>query len=230
MKENNWEHVKHNIFYGSNTVLGSPRGWLHRAVGIKQADLSLHETSLDPRKITVGGIWRRTQALPDTGTWPALYRFFAITDNLRRINRARDSEFFPVTGMAVAVPADHMFRVYQEFRKTAEWVWISFPQDSLKKPTKTLRDLDHEHLYSLFDTGLTARQVATQLDLSVQSVNYVYKKWELGRPVQSKNRKNIDHESVAQDIRLGHKICDIAQRYDVSRTVIYNVKKKFEIT
>lgn len=229
MKENNWEHVGHNIYYGSNTVLGSPRGWLQRAIGHNQPDLNIHETSLDPKKISVAGIWRRTQNLPNTGSWPALYRFFQITDNLRKIGRAKPEEFYSVIGMAVAVPADQVFSVYQEFRRSADWVWMNFPQES-SKPGRTVRDLDHSYLYTFFDRGFTARQVSEELDLSVQSVVYVYKKWQAGKSPTQKRRKNIDHESVAQDIRLGHNIMDIARRYDVSRTVIYNVKKKFEIT
>jgi hypothetical protein len=227
MKENTWEHVQSGTHYGNNTILGSPRGWLQRAIGHNQADLGQHETSLDPKKITVAGIWPRTQTLPDTGTWPALYRFFRITDNLRRIGRARPEDFYPVIGMAVAVPADHMFHVYQEFRTTAEWVWVHWHTGAAQTtPLRSIRELDHAHLYSLFEQGQTKKQVSDALDISFQSVAYVYNKWEDGRPAKRQRNVTVDQESVAQDIKLGHGISDIARRYDISRTMVYKIKQK----
>lgn len=230
MKENTWEHVQQNIFYGSNTVLGSPRGWLQRAIGHSQPDLGQHETSLDPRKITVAGIWRRTQPLPDTGTWPAIYRFFRITDNLRKINRAKPEDFYSVTGMAVAVPTDHIFHVYQHFRQTADWVWVHWPTGQTQTtPRRSIRELDHALLYNLFDQGLKIKQVSDKLDISVQSVTYVYHKWQDGRPPTRQRSRDINQESVAQDIRLGDSIAEIARRYDISRTMVYKIKKKFAV-
>jgi len=228
MKENTWEHVRNNIFYGSNTVLGSPRGWYLRATGLNQPDPNTHETSLDPRKLTVAGIWRRPTPLPDTGTWPAIYRFFELTDNIRKISRAKPEEFYPVTGMAVAVPADHIFRVYQEFRETADWVWVHWPTgEDQTTPRRSIKDLDHAHLYTLFDQGRTARQVSADLDISLQSVVYVYQKWEDGKPPTKRQRsRDFDHSQVLQDIRLGDPIAEIARRYDISRTMVYKVKQK----
>lgn len=228
MKENTWEHVCNGTHYGSNTVLGSPRGWLQRAIGHSQPDLGQHETSLDPRKITVAGIWRRTQALPDTGQWSALYRFFQITNNLRRISRARPEEFYPVIGMAVAVPADRILEVYNQFRTTAEWVWVHWPTgETSTTPRRSIRELDHALLYNLFDQGLKIKQVSDKLEVSVQSVTYVYHKWEDGRPPTRQRSRDINQESVAQDIRLGDPVAEIARRYDISRTMVYKIKQKF---
>lgn len=207
-------------------MLGSPRGWLQRAVEFKQTDLAQHKTSLDPRLITVAGIWRKEQVLPDTGTWPALYRFFRITAHLRKAGRARPEDFYPVIGMAVAVPKDDIYRVYNQYRTTAEWVWMNWPTD-IKTPRslKTIRELDHAEIYQLFDHGLTKRQVADKMDLSIQSVTYVYSKWITGRPPERAPRKTQDREAVLRDLRSGMRVIDVAKKYDCSRTQIYNIQR-----
>jgi Mor family transcriptional regulator len=226
MKENNWENTRLGIYYGSNTILGSPRGWLQRAVEFKQTDIAQHETSLDPRLITVAGIWRREQPLPDTGSWPALYRFFRLTENLRRAGRARPEEFYPVIGMAVAVPQDSIYRVYTEYRRSAEWVWMNWPvKFTVPRSLKTIRELDHAEIYGLFDRGLTKQQVAHQLDLSVQSVAYVYGKWSTGQSPERRPRKTQDRESVLRDLRSGMRVVEVAEKYNCSRTQIYKIQK-----
>ena len=226
MKENNWENTRLGVYYGSNTMLGSPRGWLQRAVEFKQTDLAQHKTSLDPRLITVAGIWPRQQVLPDTGSWPALYRFFRITDDLRKAGRARPDLFRSVTGMAVAVPKEDIYRVYNEYRRTAEWVWMNWPTE-IKTPRslRTIRELDHAEIYQLFDHGFTARQVADKMNLSIQSVGYVHGKWSTGLPAQRRTRKTQDREAVLQDLRSGMRVIEVAKKYDCSRTQIYKIQR-----
>jgi len=228
MKQNSWENTRNHQYYGPNTPLGSPKGWLQRAIGANQAELGLHSTSLDPKQITVAGIWRRGETLPDTGTWSAIYRFFHITDDLRRMGRAKNEDFYPVLGMAVAVPEAHVFEAYQQFRRTAQWVWWSLPQ-STKSPAKPMKELDHQQLYDLFEQGKTVQEVARDLRLLVNSVHYVYQKWQAGLPAVRKSRSRVDHDSVAQDLRMGVSVTELSQRYDVSRTAIYKIKQAHKI-
>ena len=207
-------------------MLGSPRGWLQRAVGFNQTDPAQHNSSLDPRLITVAGIWPQQQVLPDTGPWPALYRFFRITDNLRRIGRARPEDFYPVIGMAVAVPRADIYQVYNEYRRTAEWVWMNWPTNIPRSQLqRTHRELDHAEIYQLFDQGLTIRQVAEARDLSIQSVGYVHNKWSQGLPSQRRPRKTQDRLSVLQDLRSGMRVAEVAKKYDCSRTQIYKIQR-----
>lgn len=230
MQENIWTNTRTHVVYGPNNVLGSPRGWLQRAVDVKQADLGLHATSLDPRRLSVAGIWTRLQPLPDTGTWPALYRYFRLIENPRRISRAKESEFFPVIGMAVAVPHDQVWTVYRHFQQTAIWTWWSWPRDSTQRPApRNQRELDHADLYQRFDQGHSVKKVAQDLNLLSNSVAYVYKKWQDGQPPVRKPRKQVDHAAVAEDLRMGRSVADIVREYDISRTMVYKIGQRFRV-
>jgi hypothetical protein len=229
MKQDNWEDTKTGATYGVNSSLGSPRSWLQRAVGWRASDLGLHPTSLDPRNITVAGIWLRGEPMIDSGSWPALYRFFEIYPNIRKPSLDKNKAMIPITGMAVAVPADHIFEFYNQVKQSARWVWFNWPLPENKTVWARGQMLDHAELYKLFEQGLKARQVAKQYNLLIPSVEYVYKKWQRGADPSRAERKCIDHGAVAQDIRLGVPVTKISQSYNISRTMIYNIKKEFEI-
>lgn len=232
MKENNWQNTRTNSYYGPNTVLGSPRGWVQRALGQK-SDLFLHPTSLDPNEITVAGIWRRGQPLPDN-PYPAIYRYFRIAEPIRRISAAKPDAFYPVIGMAWAVPHNKIIECYREFAKTADWVWYDLPKPRSKAAQIEERKqnvLDHAELYQLFEQGKTSVEIARSMNVLEQSVHYVYKKWKNGLP-PAKNRKPrilVNHDHVADDLRLGTPVDQLVQKYNISKTMIYKIKGKYQI-
>jgi Mor family transcriptional regulator len=228
MQTNSWENVKTGTWYGCNTILGNPRGWLQRAVGVKQADLGLHASSLQPNAITVAGIWPRTAQMPDSQSWPAIYRYFSIVPDLRRANRARPEEFYPVIGMGIAVPGDQAWEYYRSLKTTgAEWLWFDLPGPLKSSNAGQHAPLpDHEELYSLFDAGRTPRELSRERNLVPNSVYYVFRKWQAGLSPARKERATVDHEQVIQDLRLGISPSSLTQKYGVSRSMIHKIKQK----
>lgn len=229
MKQNSWLNTRTNQQYGTNTWLGSPRGWIQRAVGLKTPDLALHETTTDPNLFTVAGIWRRGQPVPDSGSLPAFYRFFSISENIRKYYHAGINHY-PVIGMAWVVPEKDILKTYNYFRSQgAEWLWWDWPVESKPKKYSQGKMLDHADLYERFESGQTVSQVADALDLLRPSVHYVYKKWQAGHSSERRAKVPVDHEMIVQDLRMGRKVADMVQDYGCSRTMIYKIKGKYRI-
>jgi len=226
MKENSWLNTGTLTSMGTNTVLGSPKGWLQRAVGANQAELGLHPTSLDPRQITVAGIWLRGDALPDTGSWPALYRYFKIAPDLGRPGRQPDHQLQSVTGMAVAVPLDQVLQVLREFKTRAKWVWFTTGTPAARRSSnlQSVRDLDYQDIYALFDQNMTIREVSDQLRVSPQGLLYVFRRWQQGLPPQRQRRPATDREQVRRDLQAGMTVTQVADRHNISRTMIYKIR------
>lgn len=228
MRENNWLNTRTQQYYGSNTVLGSPRGWLQRAVGQK-ADLFLHPTSLDPRSLSVAGIWLKNQTLPDTGSWPSIYRYFRVTDDIRRLRRATEDQWYPVVGVGIAVPHDRVFEIYNQIRQTALWVWFDWPQkknSSTRITGQPRQYLDHAELYQRFEQGQTPQEIALLLSAHLNSIIYVYNKWKDGLAPGRKSRNKADHFLVLEDLRRGLSIPELVEKHNISRTMIYKIRGK----
>jgi len=229
MKQNSWLNTKTNQYYGTNTLLGSPRGWYQRAVGLKQPDLFLHPTTVDPGVYTVAGVWLRAHALPNSGAIPAFYRYFTISDNIRRFNDPK-VQHMPAIGMAWSVRDKDILTVYNQFRESgAVWVWWDWPQEPKAKKFSEGKALDHDLLYEKFSAGMSSSEVADELDLLRPSVHYVYQKWQAGEPPNRKPRAIVDHSAVVQDLRLGRPVADIVAEHKCSRAMIYKIKGKYKV-
>ena len=228
MRENSWLNTRTQQYYGSNTVLGSPRGWVQRAVGQK-TDLFLHPTSTDPKSFSVAGIWLRNQALPDTGSWPAIYRYFRITDDIRRLRQATEDQWYPVVGAGIAVPHDRVFEIYNQIRQTALWVWFDWPQQKTvpKRAKGQPRQLlDHAELYQRFEQGQRPQEIALLMATSLNSIVYVYNKWQDGLAPSRKPRNKADHSEILADLRRGLSVPELVEKYHVSRTMIYKIRSQ----
>lgn len=234
MNADKWTNTQSLLQIGNNSVLGTPRSWINRAVGCKYQDLNQQATSLTPGRITVAGVWFRPCVLPDTGDLPAIYRFFALDPKF--CGRGTGTNLQPVIGMGVAVPADDIYQWRQRIERSgAVWTWWSWPDASAECVMITdggRRQLDHQRLYDLFNTGLTVREVAAQLGIGVNAIHYVYKKWQAGLPAdKTAGRRGVDHASIAEDLRTGEfTMTEIAVRNKTTRATVWKVKRKENIT
>jgi hypothetical protein len=201
-------------------------------VGHKFAELAGMSSILTHHGITLGGIWLRPADLPVIETWPCLYRFFKLSPDFYRTQRART----PVgaIGIAVMVPADQILETRRRFiAHGAEWTWWAMPEIQLTAAPSIPRPrsiIDHGELYELFNRGMDARAAAAFKGLSFNSVVYVYKKWQTGRSSEKprSRRVPVNSHAILEDIRadqLG--VNEIALKHGTSRTTVWNIKNKY---
>lgn len=233
MSANKWIHTATQTELSSNTILGTPRSWLSRSVGHKFAELAGMNSILTHHGITLGGIWFRPADLPVTETWPCLYRFFRLSPDFYRTQRART----PVSaiGIAVMVPADQILETRRRFiAHGAEWTWWAMPETS--QGTKTSEPqrrntIDHAEMYNLFEQGMDARAAADFKSLPFNSVVYVYRKWQAGlssEKLRAGRGRPVDPKAIIEDIRadqLG--MSEIALKHHTTRTTVWKIKNKY---
>lgn len=227
MRPDIWHNCRTHHTVGVNTVLGSPRSWVNRSLGLRKQEPDLHDTSMTPKSVSLAGIWPKGVSLPDTGRYHALYRFFELPQDLRYINNGLGRDMRLVIGIALALPGDKVFEWSKEWAKSAEWLWWSWPQPQRKSQVHS--GLDHEHLYKLFDAGLTHNQVARQENLITASVKYVWDKWAAGKPPQTKPRVFKDHDEIIRRLQAGDAVSRIAHDHSTSAAWIYKIKNRHGI-
>jgi hypothetical protein len=134
--------------------------------------------------------------------------------------------------MGVAVPADDIFRVYNLYRETALWVWFDWAvPDKPKLVRREQRtELDHEEIYRLLDAGYKVGAIAEMMNTHRPSIHYVAKKWQDGIPIgPRKPRVYADHPAVVQDLRMGRPVAEIVARHNISRTMVYKIKQRYQV-
>ena len=227
--EQRWQNSQTGVEVGVNTILGSPRAWVNRAVGCKYQDLGQLDSSLHPTQLTVAGVWPRNHKIIDTGPYQAIYRYFELPANF--YTTTKFTHLRPMIGVAVAVPSDLILPTQQAMRAlAAEWTWWSLPSERPKStymPVTERAQIDHAEVYKLFDQGLDAITVAQQQNLSPNSVRYIHAKWLAGKPAQSrKTRPTLNHEAILQDLREGiYGMKEIADRNGTTRTTVWKIRK-----
>lgn len=224
MNENRWTQCQTGAVIPLNQPPGSPRMWLARIHGV--ASIGLEDAHPPFRTISVAGVWPRTCHLPEV-THHAIYRIFE--HNLK-----------PVMGMAVCAPADEILSLTQLFKNTgAIMTWYNWPNSksdelTMKSHTRAGRVvLDHVQLYSQFESGIRPVTIAKDMGVHVRSIEYVHQKWRSGKSpdkVKGPKRSGImDHEAIAEDIRMGMTGMEVSKKHNCSRTMVYNVMKKYEL-
>jgi hypothetical protein len=224
MNENRWTYCQTGVVIPLNQPPGSPRMWLSRIHGV--ASVGLEDAHPPFRTISVAGVWPRTCHLPEVAHH-SIYRIF-------------EHDLKPVMGMAVCAPAHEILSLTNLFKSTgAEMTWYNWPgakSEPLKIQGHTATGrliLDHQQLYEQFELGIKPAVIARETGVSLRSISYVFQKWSSGKPADKvmglKRTGALDHEAIAQDIRLGIPSTEISIKYNCSRMMIYNVMKKYEL-
>jgi len=235
MNADKWTNTRTLQEVGNNSALGTPRSWINRATGCKYQDLNQQDSSLAPGLITVGAVWFRPCSLPNTGSKSAIYRFFNFDPKF--CGRGLGAELRPAIGMGVAVAADEIYQWRQQFQQMgAVWIWWSWPDSSAATVSQTesgRQVLNHEKIYEMFAAGLKIREVATQLEVNPNAIQYVHRKWKEGRSPEKLvgRRSPVNHASVAEDLRTGgFTMTEIADRNNTTRATVWKIKRKEGIT
>jgi hypothetical protein len=230
MQQDIWTNTSTATTLGVTGPLGSPRGWLRRALNVSNLDdTTFHETSITPPEISVAGIWYLpVTGLPATGAHRELIRWFSIPGTQHMI-RKNNKELLPAVGIAAAVPyheVSHWVKVYQE--SGAVFTWWKRPENksvrasSSEKPQR--RQLDHAAIYALLDEGLKPSEIARKLEIPVPNIEYVKKKWTNG-DVLSERRVPIDLTALIADYRAGATAIELAEKYETSESYVYRIMR-----
>ena len=192
MKQDRWTHSLTRVEYGTTGPLGSPRAWLRRALDTPIIqDVSFKPGSLTTHEISVAGIWYRQPegyGIPITGSHRELFRYWSIPADTEMTRPRPWTQLHPVIGMCAAVPMSevlHWIDVYK--RHGAVFTWWNTPQDCAVRAVeqhaveKTRRTTNHEQVFKLLDLGLTRKAISEQLDLPMENLAYITKKWERQR-------------------------------------------------
>ena len=246
MNLDKWINPHTLVSAGTNGPLGTPRGWVSRAIeqSLFSDSQSLKtDTTLDHREISCGAVFPRGTPLPDFGSQRALYRFFSIPKGYAGKNagggRARDyQEEKLVIGVALALDPKDFLR-YEKMLKAAgaEWIWFSIPipiKHALPQRSSPRKNCnyDYEEIYKLFDQGLKVSEVVAKIDGASQpAVSYIRKRWEKGEPPvkRKKSQVGLNHEEILSDYKSGMPVEAIADKHDATRPGIYHVLKRYDI-
>jgi len=230
MQEDIWTNTKTQTTSGITGPLGSPRGWLRRALDVANLDdTTFHATSITPPEISVAGIWYMpVTKLPSTGHHRELIRWFDTPDPehmVRRYNR----ELLPAVGIAAAVPFHEVMHWLDVYRKAgAAFVWWKRPENksarasTSEKPAR--RQLDYPAIYALLDQGLTPTQIGHKLDIPSPNIEYVKKKWLAG-DAPTIHKSQIDVEALRRDYLGGLRAPEIAEKYGTSESYVYRMMR-----
>ena len=230
MQQDIWTNTRTNVTYGITGPLGSPRGWLRRALDVANLDdTTFHATSITPPEISIAGIWYLpVSGLPATGSHRELIRWFEIPDT-EHMTRRYNRELLPAVGIAAAVPIGEIMHWLQVYRDAgAAYTWWKTPENksvrasTSEKPRR--RQLDYPLIYSLLDRGLTVQQISKQLDIPTGNIDYVKKKWE-NKDVLEDRKPFLDMEEIRQDYLSGLKAPEIAEKHGTSKSYVYRVMR-----
>lgn len=240
MQPNKWINTQTRQEVGVNSVLGTPRSWVSRALGTRHLDPEAH--TIDPKSITVGGLWYRPCRLPDLADHYAIYRFFELDPGFN--GHGIGANPVPVLGVGVAVPADEILAWSRRFKLAgASWLWWNWPTDATdtidlvavceapprrSKPENLRKNatLDHRKLYQLFNQGLDVDTVSKQLDLHKNSVRYVWDKWLMAKPI-TRSTPRVDRTGIIADLRAGiYTAKEIALRRDTTVVTVGKIRRQ----
>lgn len=230
MREDIWTNTKTNTTSGITGPLGSPRGWLRRALDVSNLDdTTFHPTSITPPEISVAAVWYKpVKDLPATGSHRELIRWFDAPDPdhmVRKYNR----ELLPAVGVAAAVPYHevmHWLKVYQQ--AGADFVWWKRPENKSARASTSerpqRRQLDYPAIYALLDQGLTPTEISRRMDIPTPNIDYVKKKWLAGdKPTIHKSQ--IDVDALRRDYFGGMRAPAIAEKYGTSESYVYRMMR-----
>lgn len=231
MQQDIWINSKTNTTLGITGAFGSPRGWLRRALDVHNLDdTTFHSTSITPPEISVAGIWYKTPdgyGLPITADHRELIRWFDAPP-LDRIGMSRvdKKNLVPVIGLCAAVPLSEVLKWIKVYKDHgAAYTWWKAPENKSARAStaeKQRRQLDYVSIYGMLDRGMTAYQIAKELDLPSPNIEYVKKKWAAGAP-PTVYKKNICVESLRADYLSGIRAPELALKYNTSESYVYRM-------
>ena len=233
MKQDTWVDTHTKIEYGTTGALGSPRAWLRRALNVAFLDeTTFRAGSMTPHEISVAGIWYQTPdgyGLPVTGMHRELFRWFEIPE-AHQMHRPRNRvRLVPAIGLCAAVPMDqvlHWLDVYREHG--AAFTWWHTPSDRavrVKEERPKRRQLDHNRVYDMLDSGMKPIEIGRALDFPTPNIDYVAKKWRAGIPLRER-KSFVDQEELFEASRKGASVPELSERFNVSPAYIYSILNK----
>lgn len=230
MQQDTWTNTKTNTTLGITGALGSPRGWLRRALDVANLDdTTFHATSITPHEISVAGVWYKPVThLPITGEYRELFRWFDIPAE-ENIYRRTNKPLLPAVGIAATVPQHeimHWIKLYQ--RNGAAWTWWKTPENRSIRASESekgqRRQLDYPTIYAMLDKGMTPTQISHQLDIPTPNIDYVKKKWLAGAPpTVYKNKINVS--ALRADYQAGMRAPALAEKYNTSESYVYRMMR-----
>lgn len=233
MRLDYWTNTKTGVQV-SWAVLGTPRGWAMRAYDAKfnKLDPSVaSQSSIDPREISCGAIFKDTSRLPVIDAPRMLYRFFEIPRNYTGLTGKNKDDTIPVIGVALALKPDEFLEWDKKLRALgAEWIWFGMPLPLPGQPERQNKEsitINHEHAYQLFDQGLRVTDVANRLGAKQPAVSYVYKKWLAGKPaniIKVPRSVPLDRFAIIRDLRAGMSAKEIALKYETTPSTVYKIR------
>lgn len=230
MQQDIWTNTITSTTYGITGPLGSPRGWLRRALNVANLDdTTFHETSITPPEISVAGIWYRPAVgLPETGAHRELIRWFEVPDP-ENMTRSNTKNMVPAIGIAAAVPMHEVLFWIKEYKKSgAAYTWWKTPANKSarvsdsEKPKR--RQLDHAAIYEMLELGLTTYEIAKRLDIPGPNIDYVKKKWLRG-DVIGERKAALDVGAIRSDIHDGVSAVEVAAKYNTSESYVYRMMR-----
>jgi len=240
MNKDYWTNTQTQVEYGVNGVLGSPRAWLRRALESQHADdTAFQPGSITPLSISVGGIWYRplSGVLPDL-PHPQLYRFFSIPtpDRILASRTKNNLNLVRAIGIAAAVPPHEILQVTRLYRQAgAAFVWWSWPETAAQAAanplgsSRTRSRLDHNEVYRRLDLGQNRKQIAQDLGVPTNNIDYVVTKWRArnnGAEVAPTPRPRIDAPALVQDYASGMRAVELALKYNTTEAYVYKLIKQ----
>jgi len=239
MRLDYWTNTKTGVQV-SWAVLGTPRGWAMRAYDSKfnKHDPSVaSQSSIDPREISCGAIFKDASRLPIIDAPRMLYRFFDIPRNYTGLSGKNKADTIPVIGVALALDAEEFLVWDKKLRELgADWIYFSLPLALPGKPTKTTKEsipIDHEQAYQLFNEGLRICDVALRLGAKQPAVSYVYKKWLDNKPAVVLKRVRttpLDRLAIIKDLREGMAAKDVATKHNTTPATVYKIRNSVNLS
>jgi len=234
-KENTWLNSRTQVITGVNKTPGSPRMWPNRAFDTS-GSIDASQSLLKPKHLSVAAVWLRPCVTLDF-PYTSIIRFFDLQIKQRNNRWVPKPAPVHAIGIAWCVPYDDIFQVVRTLSFSgAEMVWWCTP-DMEKEAPKTMMELgirsrlDHAVLYQRFEQGHTPMQVATELNIMVPTVRYVYRKWQLGKPSQHVNtgRQKIDHLALLDDYRANLTVIEIATRHNCTPGTVHAIARHHRV-
>ena len=233
MRENIWTNTQTLTELGVNSMIGSPRAWLMRALNVVSTatELDICPGGLHPKLITVAGVWPQGSPLPDTESYHCLYRFFELPDKLGTYyNRGQARQPMKnYTGIACQVPDHEILDMLRKFKAGgAEWTWWAYEGEAVfrnkYKPDERPANgkLDHAEIYRRLDAGESMAAMAREFGVTETAIHYVRRKWARGAPaVQHRAIDPEVREQIIQDIKVGElAFTEIADKYNTTRATV----------